>query len=214
MPIDITAAVVREKSGPFSIERLQIEDPRPDELLVEVVASGMCATDLHGRDGYYTTPYPAVFGHEGAGIVRATGAKVTKFKAGDHIVMSYPSCGVCPNCRANMKMYCVDAFPLKMNGVRKDGSTIHSQNGKPVYSAFFQQSSFATYSLCTSGNVVRVPDGLLAPARALTANIALELGYAGDGHRAALFVGGLVLTVLVAALVLAARRMGCAVRHA
>ena len=68
--------------------------------------------------------------------------------------------------------------------------------------------------LMVMGNVVRVPDGLLAPARALTANIALELGYAGDGHRAALFVGGLVLTVLVAALVLAARRMGCAVRHA
>ncbi|HMM70672.1 MAG TPA: phosphate ABC transporter permease subunit PstC [Rhodocyclaceae bacterium] len=68
--------------------------------------------------------------------------------------------------------------------------------------------------LMVMGNVVRLPDGLLAPARTLTANIALELGYAGDRHRAALFVGGLVLTGLVAALVLAARRMGCAVRHA
>ncbi len=68
--------------------------------------------------------------------------------------------------------------------------------------------------LMVMGNVVRLPDGLLAPARALTANIALELGYAGDRHRAALFVGGLLLTALVALLVLAARRMGCAVRHA
>ena len=68
--------------------------------------------------------------------------------------------------------------------------------------------------LMVMGNVVRLPDGLLAPARTLTANIALELGYAGDRHRAALFVGGLLLTALVAALVLAARRMGCAVRHA
>lgn len=68
--------------------------------------------------------------------------------------------------------------------------------------------------LMVMGNVVRVPDGLLAPARALTANIALELGYATDQHRAALFVGGLLLTGLVAALVLTARRLGCAVRHA
>lgn len=167
MPTDIIAAVVREKAGPFSVERLQIEDPRPDEVMVEVLASGMCATDLHGRDGYYGTPYPAVFGHEGAGIVRATGAAVTKFKAGDHIVMSYPSCGACPNCRANMKMYCVDAFPLKMNGVRKDGSTIHSQNGKPVYSAFFQQSSFGTFTIANENFAVKVrsdaPLELLGP---------------------------------------------------
>lgn len=68
--------------------------------------------------------------------------------------------------------------------------------------------------LMVMGNVVRLPDGLLAPARALTANIALELGYATDRHRAALFVGGLLLTGLVAVLVLTARRLGCAVRHA
>lgn len=91
--MQITAAVVRERSGAFQIERLDLCDPRADELLVEVVASGMCATDLHGRDGYYSTPYPAVFGHEGAGIVRAVGNAVTKFKPGDHVVMSYPWCG-------------------------------------------------------------------------------------------------------------------------
>ena len=50
-------------------------DPRADELLVEVTASGMCATDLHGRDAYYTTQFPNVFGHEGAGIVRAVGSR-------------------------------------------------------------------------------------------------------------------------------------------
>lgn len=168
MPTDITAAVVRERSGAFNIERLRIEDPRPDELLVEVVASGMCATDLHGRDGYYATPYPAVFGHEGAGIVRATGSKVTKFKAGDHVVMSYPSCGECPNCRARMNMYCLDAYKLKMNGVRRDGSTIHSsQDGKPVYSAFFQQSSFGSFSIANEQYAVKVrsdaPLELLGP---------------------------------------------------
>src|SRR5262245_5646123 len=66
--MEITAAVVREKSGAFTIERLDLADPRPDEAL-----SGMCQTDLHGRDGYYDTPYPAVYGHEGAASCRRSG---------------------------------------------------------------------------------------------------------------------------------------------
>src|SRR5262249_30553024 len=118
--------------------------------------SGMCATDLHGRDGYYNNPYPAVFGHEGAGIVRATGSGVTNFKAGDHVVMSYPWCGVCPNCRSHRQSYCLDSWPLKMNGTRADGSTLHAMNGKPLYSAFFQQSSFGTYTIANERFAVKV----------------------------------------------------------
>lgn len=156
MPTQITAAVVHERSGPFSIDRVELCDPRADELLVEVVASGMCQTDLHGRDGYYATPYPAIFGHEGAGIVRATGSAVTRFRTGDHVVMSYPWCGTCPNCRARMKMYCVDAYRLKMDGVRNDGSTLHSRDGRPVYSAFFQQSSFGTFAIANENFAVKV----------------------------------------------------------
>jgi aryl-alcohol dehydrogenase len=154
----ITAAVVRERSGAFNIEQLDLCDPRADELLVEVVASGMCQTDLHGRDGYYATPYPAVFGHEGAGIVRAVGRGVTTFKPGDHVVMSYPWCGECPNCRSARQSYCIDAFPLKMSGTRADGSTLHAQDGKPVYSAFFQQSSFGNFTIANERYAVKVRD--------------------------------------------------------
>lgn len=154
--MQITAAVVFERNGPFRIEKIDLCDPRDDELLVEIAASGMCATDLHGRDGYYNTPYPAVFGHEGAGIVRATGRAVTGFKPGDHVVMAYPWCGVCPNCQSGRQTYCVDAFPLKMKGTRADGSTLHSQNGKPVYSAFFQQSSFGTFTIANERYAVKV----------------------------------------------------------
>ncbi|MEI9805878.1 MAG: NAD(P)-dependent alcohol dehydrogenase [Pseudolabrys sp.] len=154
--MQITAAVVRERSGPFHIEQVDLCDPRADELLVEVVASGMCATDLHGRDAYYPTQFPKVFGHEGAGIVRATGSGVTQFKTGDHVVMSYPWCGECPNCRTQRQSYCVDAFPLKMNGTRADGSTLHSQNGKPVYSAFFQQSSFGNFTIANERYAVKI----------------------------------------------------------
>jgi aryl-alcohol dehydrogenase len=152
----ITAAVVRERSGPFQIETLDLCDPRTDELLVEVVASGMCATDLHGRDAYYPTRFPKVFGHEGAGVVRAVGSAVVNFRAGDHVVMSYPWCGTCPNCRTHRQSYCVDAFPLKMNGTRVDGSTLHSKDGKPVYSAFFQQSSFGNFTIANERYAVKV----------------------------------------------------------
>jgi len=152
----ITAAVVHERSGPFQIKKVDLCDPRDDELLVEVVTSGMCATDLHGRDGYYNTPYPAVFGHEGAGIVRATGKAVTQFKPGDHIIMCYPWCGECPNCRSHRQTYCVHAFDLKMRGTRADGSILHAQNGKPIYSAFFQQSSFGNFTIANERYAVRV----------------------------------------------------------
>ena len=152
----ITAAVVHERSGPFSVEQIELCDPRADELLVEVVACGMCATDLHGRDAYYPTKFPKVFGHEGAGIVRAVGTAVTAFKAGDHVVMAYPWCGECPNCKTQRQTYCLHAFDLKMNGTRADGSTLHSKDGKPVYSAFFQQSSFGNFTIANERFAVKV----------------------------------------------------------
>jgi aryl-alcohol dehydrogenase len=152
----ITAAVVGERGGDFAVESLDLCNPRADELLVEVSASGMCATDLHGRDGYYNTPYPAVFGHEGAGIVRAIGSGVTEFKPGDHVVMSYPWCGECPNSRTQRQSYCLHAFDLKMNGTRADGSTLHAKGGRPVFSAFFQQSSFGTFTIANQLYAVKV----------------------------------------------------------
>ena len=156
--MQITAAVVRERSGAFQIEKIELCDPRDDELLVEVVASGMCATDLHGRDAYYPTQFPKVFGHEGAGIVRATGRGVTGFKPGDHVVMAYPWCGECPNCRTQRQSYCLHAFDLKMNGTRADGSTLHSKDGQPIYSAFFQQSSFGNFTIANERFAVKVRD--------------------------------------------------------
>ncbi len=152
----ITAAVARERQGAFSIEQVELDEPRADELLVKVVASGMCQTDQHGRDGYYNTPLPAVFGHEGAGVVAAVGKGVTRFSPGDHVVMSIPWCGVCPNCRREMEAHCQQSFDLKMNGTRADGSTLMSQAGAPVYSAFFQQSSFATYAIANERYAIKI----------------------------------------------------------
>jgi aryl-alcohol dehydrogenase len=165
--MQIKAAVVARKSGPFAIETVELCAPRPDELIVRVVASGMCQTDLHGRDGYYAENYPGVYGHEGAGVVHAVGSTVRSLAPGDHVVMSYPWCGSCENCERQLHSYCVHAFPLKMNGTRADGSTLLSKNGAPIYSAFFQQSSFGTFALTQERYAVKVrkdaPLELLGP---------------------------------------------------
>src|SRR5712691_4393029 len=165
--MQITAAVARERFSPFGIERLDLCDPRPDELLVQIVASGMCQTDQHGRDGYYNSPLPAVFGHEGAGIIAAVGEEVTRFAPGDHVVISFPWCGTCSNCRRHMEAHCQNNFNLKMRGTRPDGSTLMSKDGAPVYSAFFQQSSFATHAIANERFAVKVrkdaPLDLLGP---------------------------------------------------
>jgi aryl-alcohol dehydrogenase len=158
---------VPEKFAAFTIDKLELTDPRPDEALVRIVASGMCQTDLHGRDGYYDTPYPAVYGHEGAGIVETVGRSVTKFAPGDHVILSFPWCGACPNCRRDMPFHCMRHRELKMGGTRPDGSTLMSRGGAPVYSAFFQQSSFATHAIANERYMVKVrkdaPLELLGP---------------------------------------------------
>jgi aryl-alcohol dehydrogenase len=154
--MQITAAVVRERSGPFIIDTLELDAPRADEVLVQIVASGMCHTDLHGRDGYYGTPFPAVFGHEGAGRVLGVGSDVTSVAPGDHVIVSFPWCGHCPNCRQDVPAHCVNQWDLKMRGTRPDGSTLMRKGDAPVYSAFFQQSSFGTCAIANERFVVKI----------------------------------------------------------
>jgi aryl-alcohol dehydrogenase len=165
--MQIKAAVVSERSAPFVIDTVELCEPRSDEVVVRVVASGMCQTDLHGRDGYYPAPYPKVFGHEGAGVVHAVGGAVRSLTPGDHVVMSYPWCGACANCKDDRQSYCVHGSELKHKGTRADGSTLLSKNGEPVYGAFFQQSSFGTFAVTQERYAVKVrkdaPLELLGP---------------------------------------------------
>ena len=92
-PLDIVAAVARTAKAPFQLETIRLSSPRADEVLVRLVATGMCHTDLSGRDGELPMPLPAVLGHEGAGIIEMVGASVTYVKLGDHVVLTYLSCG-------------------------------------------------------------------------------------------------------------------------
>jgi len=164
----ITAAVVPARSQPFEIQQLDLAAPLADEVLVRIVASGLCHTDLHARDGYFPNlPYPIVCGHEGAGIVEAVGAAVTDLAPGDPVVISFPYCGECEPCQAGRISYCTNARGLKSGGRRADGSTPMSRDGAPVYSCFFQQSSFATFALAPAKDVVKIrrdaPVDMLGP---------------------------------------------------
>ena len=205
--MQIKAAVVREKSAPFVIDTLDLCEPRADELIVRVVASGMCQTDLHGRDGYFASPYPAVYGHEGAGVVHAVGAAVADFAPGDHVVMSYPWCGVCANCRAGGTNHCLHGRKLKMGGTRLDDTTLLSKNAAPVFSAFFQQSSFGTFALTQARWAVKVRKdapleqlGPLACSGQTGAGAVLNVMQPKPGDSIAIFgVGAVGLSALMAA---------------
>jgi aryl-alcohol dehydrogenase len=158
------AAVANDKTGPFTIEGVHVEAPRADEVLVDVRACGLCFTDLEAQ-AHLLTP-PMVLGHEGVGRVRQVGAEVRTVRAGDRVVMSYPSCGVCAACIRRTPFHCADIMALKFAGQRPDGSAPLSLEGRRLSSAFFQQSSLATVALTTERNLVVVqgdePDWLLA----------------------------------------------------
>lgn len=153
-----TCAIVREPGGPFLLEQVELSGPRPDEVLVEVVAAGMCHTDLLVRDSRPDS-LPAVLGHEGAGVVRETGSAVRSVTTGDKVVLSFPSCGECARCLTGRSAYCDFIAGLKFGCCRADGSVATTDTGgRPVGDHFFGQSSFGTLSVANARSVVKVPD--------------------------------------------------------
>ncbi len=154
----IQAAVARAGTDRLAIESLDMEEPRPGEIVVRLVATGICHTDLKIRER--GTPSPIVLGHEGAGIVEKIGPGVTKVRPGDHVTMSYDYCGTCPSCRENEPAYCHQGFAHNFGGKRPDGSSPLSKDGEFIHANFFGQSSFADFAMCSERNVVRVPKDL------------------------------------------------------
>lgn len=154
----ITAAVLRTGSGPFTIEELEMGEPGPNEVLVKVVAAGMCHTDLLSRE---LPPEffggPQVYGHEGAGIVEGVGSSVTSVKPGDKVVLSFNSCGSCPSCAKRRYPYCFDFQLHNMIGGRPDGTSAFTDaSGARVGSHYFGQSSFASHTIVAERSVVKV----------------------------------------------------------
>ena len=154
----VKAAVVYEQSGKFNIEELELSEPNDDEVLVQIVGTGICHTDLEARDGHMPIPPPpSVFGHEGAGIVEKVGSRVTKVKPDDHVVLTWDCCGECKSCKSGMDPYCLNFFLHNFHGARPDGTTTLRKGDQVIHGSFFNQSSFSDFALANERNVVKVP---------------------------------------------------------
>ncbi|MGW3098350.1 NAD(P)-dependent alcohol dehydrogenase [Streptomyces sp. NPDC001102] len=157
MSITTRAAVVESGGAPFTLADVELDQPGPREAVVRMVATGLCHTDLGVASGGLPFPLPGVLGHEGAGVVEAVGAAVTGVVPGDHVVLSFTSCGECRNCDGGHPAYCATWLPLNLIGGRRaDGSSTISRNGRPLGGHFFGQSSFAERALVDERSLVRV----------------------------------------------------------
>ncbi|WP_245627767.1 NAD(P)-dependent alcohol dehydrogenase [Actinomadura oligospora] len=163
------AAVLRAHDAPFVVEPVELSEPGPGEVLVRIAGVGLCHTDLLGRVPGDRVPKPVVLGHEGAGVVEAVGpGEGGGLAVGDHVVLSYDSCGLCANCRDGRPGYCARMARLNMAAVVPDGRPrAFDQAGSPVHNRWFGQSSFATHAIATVRNAVKVdpeaPIELLGP---------------------------------------------------
>ena len=155
-----TAAIVREAGGDFQLEQVDVDEPRADEVLVRITASGICHTDVAVRNQDVKLPLPMVLGHEGSGVVEAVGSAVRHVIAGDHVVLSGDSCGICRSCHEGTPSYCDEFIGRNLSGLRTDESSPLSQAGAALPGRFCGQSSFATYSLAAARSVIRIDDDL------------------------------------------------------
>lgn len=152
--MDITAAVTAAQGAEFTLETVQLDEPKADEVLVKVIACGVCHTDAVARDAAIA-PLPAVLGHEGSGIVAAVGANVRDLAVGDHVVLSFAHCGECEMCLTGHPTSCATFNDLNFGGCNQDHSHRLHQHGQAL-STFFGQSSFGTFAVAHHRNVVKV----------------------------------------------------------
>jgi Zn-dependent alcohol dehydrogenase len=154
--ITVKAAVFRPTVAAAQMETLTMGPLQDDEVLVKLVATGVCHTDITCRDGFMPMPRPIILGHEGAGRVEQVGAAVKGLKPGDPVVMTFLACGQCINCKQGIPSGCHQFGGCNMTGRRLDGSTALSGAQGDVSGHFFCQSSFATYSVAKEASVVKV----------------------------------------------------------
>ena len=186
--MQITAAIARAKNAPLSLEEVSLAEPRADEVLVKLVAAGICHTDISMRDHIiYPVPHPVVLGHEGAGIVERIGAGVTRLAPGDPAILTSASCGHCPSCDSWLPIYCYEFNDRNFGGTRIDGSSPLSKGSEVIH--YYQgQSSFATHAVIRERSVVKVPKEapleMLAPlGGGIMTGAGAVINSLGAGHR-------------------------------
>ena len=158
--MDVRAAVAWKAGAPLTIETVQLEGPKAGEVLVEIKATGVCHTDaftLSGDDPEGL--FPAILGHEGAGVVVEVGAGVTSVKPGDHVIPLYtPECRQCEYCLSQKTNLCQAIRSTQGQGLMPDGTSRFSIGGKPLFH-YMGTSTFANYSVMPEISVAKIrPD--------------------------------------------------------
>lgn len=152
----IRAAVAYEGRPELSIEDLELGGPGPDDILVRIVGCGLCHTDVKALAGGMGVPKPVVLGHEGAGIVEHVGARVSGIQRGDHVVLTFDSCGTCRACATGKPAYCAQTTALNFTDGRFGEPGTFAKGSERIHGHFFGQSSFANYAIAKPRNAVVV----------------------------------------------------------
>jgi len=157
--VDVRAAVAHSAGAPLVVETVQLDGPKAGEVLVEIKATGICHTDEFTRSGADPEGlFPAILGHEGAGIVVDVGPGVTSVKKGDHVIPLYtPECRQCKSCLSRKTNLCTAIRATQGKGVMPDGTSRFSLNGKPLYH-YMGCSTFANFTVLPEIAVARIRD--------------------------------------------------------
>ena len=155
--MDVRAAVAHSAGAPLVVETVQLDGPKAGEVLVEIKATGICHTDEFTRSGGDPEGlFPAILGHEGAGIVVDVGPGVTSVKKGDHVIPLYtPECRQCKSCLSRKTNLCTAIRATQGKGVMPDGSSRFSLNGKPLYH-YMGCSTFANFTVLPEIAVAKI----------------------------------------------------------
>jgi S-(hydroxymethyl)glutathione dehydrogenase / alcohol dehydrogenase len=172
------AAVMKQVNAPLSIEEVEIDGPKPREVLVKVLATGVCHSDLNSLQDE-TTPVPTILGHEGAGVVIEVGENVTTVKPGDKVALSWvPFCGICEFCQTGQVNLCEMAFGPMFTGTLLDGTSRLRCGGEVVYHNSLL-STFAEYTVVPEMSCVKLPDEIgMAQASLIGCGVATGYGAA------------------------------------
>ena len=214
--MDVRAAVAFEAGKPLAIETVQLDGPRDGEIMVEIRATGICHTDaftLSGDDPEGL--FPAILGHEGAGVVVETGPGVTSVATGDHVIPLYiPECRQCEYCTSGKTNLCVAIRETQGRGVMPDGSSRFSLGGEPVHH-YMGTSTFATHTVVPEIALAKIRrdaplDKVCLLGCGITTGIGAVLNTAKveAGSSVAVFgLGGVGLSVIQGAVMAGAERI-------
>jgi S-(hydroxymethyl)glutathione dehydrogenase/alcohol dehydrogenase len=213
----IKAAILEELNKPLKIEQVELDDPKDSEVLVKLVATGVCHSDIHCIKGDLATAPPVVLGHEGAGIVEKVGSRVTTVQPGDRVILTVaPYCGKCPACTMGVPTSCENYPPTAMlMASMPDGTKrLKRKNGEEL-SHFMAQSSFAEYAVVDESAAIKVrEDAPLDVVCLLGCGASTGIGAVTNkarvkaGSSVAVFgCGGVGLAVIMAAKLVGARQI-------